>query len=470
MPDGQERSRDNANPSIFAIRTKGARGARTLELRLDRYSGGHDTGHAMIPVGPDEWFLARSVQKALRARLGRNDDVFLWLSRQPGVRKVELLRGRVALKRWYENQDVKPTGVESARPAAIRRRSAHHGWFSWNLEMVGAPQAWDLFHWDRQSEPPWQHPAIKVGHLDTGIASHPCLHLHNGIDTSGGHVLMHEGANVFDPQVSGSLPNDPLNGFGTPGHGVRTLSVLCGFQPGVFAGIAPRANIIPYRVTNFVVVSGLLNNDKSLAEGIRRATIDKGCLVLSMSLGNPCFPGKAIGRMVDTAYEMGVIMVAAAGNITSEVTFPGRYARTVAVGGVSESRRAWAGGSAGVRVDVSAPADDIYRALFRGPNGTQPGYSADQGDGTSYATTHVAGAAVLWLAHHWADVQRLYGNTWRRVEAFRHCLQRSAQPGRNWDSTRQGSGILWIPELLRTPLPNPAVLTKVDDLAEDDLF
>lgn len=48
-------------------------------------------------------------------------------------------------------------------------------------------------------------------------------------------------------------------------HGVRTLSVLCGFRAGVFAGVAPRANVIPYRVTNFVVISGLLNNHNNLA-------------------------------------------------------------------------------------------------------------------------------------------------------------------------------------------------------------
>jgi subtilisin family serine protease len=245
--------------------------------------------------------------------------------------------------------------------------------------------------------------------------------------------------------------------------------VLCGFQQGLFAGIAPRANIIPYRVTNFPVVAGVLSNDASLAEGIRRATVDAGCLVLSMSLGNPCFPGAAIGRTVDNAYEMGVIMVAAAGNVTSEVTYPGRYARTVTAGGVSESRRPWTGGSFGRRVDVSAPADDVYRALFRGDNGTLPAYAFKDGDGTSYATTHVSGAAVLWLAYHWADIQRLYGNTWRRVEAFRHCLKESAVPGLNWDTTRHGAGILSIPKLLQTALPNPAELEKVNDLAVDDM-
>ena len=39
------------------------------------------------------------------------------------------------------------------------------------------------------------------------------------------------------------------------------------------------------------------------------------------------------------------------------------------------------------------------------------GYSSKDGDGTSYATTHVSGAAVMWLAHHGKAVDDLYGNT-----------------------------------------------------------
>ena len=173
---------------------------------------------------------------------------------------------------------------------------------------------------------------------------------------------------------------------GTPGHGLHTLSVLCGFQQGIFAGVAPRANVVPFRVTNFVVVNPVINTNNGVAEGIRRATVDKGCRVLSMSLGDPCFPGSATGRVVDRAFEMGVIIVAAAGNVTSEVTFPGRYARTIAVGGVSASRRPWAGGSYGSRVDLCAPADDVYRALRDVGGSGRAGYSSKDGDGTSYAT------------------------------------------------------------------------------------
>ena len=74
----------------------------------------------------------------------------------------------------------------------------------------------------------------------------------------------------------------------------------------------------------------------------------------------------------------------------------------------------------------------------------------------------------MWLAHHGKAIDDLYGNTWRRVEAFRHCARVSAKPGPYWDSSNYGAGILYIPDLLKTSLPDPNSLVKVDDLAADD--
>ncbi len=468
MADAQKTERDDANPTIFVIQTKGARGANSFEKRLAAFAG-DETGSPLILIGPDEWLLARAVQKALAVKFGSESGIFLWLAKQPGVRKVERLRGQVAMKRWHDNPPPPAPRMDTAQPRKTLVTGEQDGWFSWNVKMVGAPEAWDMLGWDRSGEPPWRQPSIKVGHLDTGVTPHACLELHDGTAASSGHVLMHEGANTYDAAVHGSLPRDPLLAAGTPGHGLRTLSVLCGHQQNLFSGVAPRANIVPFRVTNFVVINPLVNTNNGLTEGIRRATEDKGCRVLSISLGDPCFPGKPTGRAVDRAYEMGVIIVAAAGNVTSEVTFPGRYARTIGVGGVSRNRRPWSGGSYGHRVDLCAPADEVYRALRDVGGSGREGYSSKDGDGTSYATTHVSAAAVLWLAYHGEKVQRLYGDTWRRVEAFRHCVKRSAKTDANWDSAKYGAGILWIPGLLQEALPDPSSLTKINDLAEDDL-
>jgi hypothetical protein len=46
--------------------------------------------------------LARTVQKGIRTKLGSNLDVFTWLAGLPGVTKVELLNGKIALQRWYD--------------------------------------------------------------------------------------------------------------------------------------------------------------------------------------------------------------------------------------------------------------------------------------------------------------------------------------------------------------------------------
>ena len=45
MPSDQDHSRNAANPSIFVIQTKGSRGTKALEKRLDPFSGGSEAGH-----------------------------------------------------------------------------------------------------------------------------------------------------------------------------------------------------------------------------------------------------------------------------------------------------------------------------------------------------------------------------------------------------------------------------------------
>src|SRR5262249_41836296 len=90
------------------------------------------------------------------------------------------------------------------------------------------------------------------------------------------------------------------------------------------------------------------------------------------------------------------------------------------------------------------------------------------GDGTSYATTHVAAAAALWLTKHANDLRGLQSN-WRLVETFRKCLQQSAKAPSSWNTRLWGAGILDIVELLNCPLPDPATL-EMAKLAKNESF
>lgn len=335
-----------------------------------------------------------------------------------------------------------------ARPDDPATPPPGDGWF---LVEVKAPGAWALFPGGLQGQA-WR--TIKVGHVDTGIAPHPAF---GGGPQTSKNVLWHEGVNY----KGSGFPVDPLGYPGNPGHGTKTASVIAGCdEENGYYGVAPGATVVPYRVTNSVVVD-FLNNKTAMDKAITHAVAHAGCRVVSISLGDPCGASTSVGAAIDLAYEEGVIVVAAAGNVTSEVTYPGRYARTITAGGSTKSGRPWQGGSRGVRVDLSAPAADVYRAE---PGGLYGG----GGDGTSYATAQIAGAAVLWLAYRSEEIKRIYNQGWQIVEAFRTLARQSARVPPNWPDREFGAGVLDCEALLKASLPAPASLVKKTPLAAEE--
>jgi len=162
---------------------------------------------------------------------------------------------------------------------------------------------------------------------------------------------------------------------------------------------------------------------------------------------------KRLRNAINEAYEAGVIMVCAAGNIVNPVVAPARLNRTIAVGGVTTADVPWAGSSYGQETDFSSYADDLRRASVK----SGPKYSyGNGGDGTSYATAITSGAAALWLAHHGAALDAAYPLPWQRVEAFRELARQTARVPPGWNPGAFGTGILDVEALLRAALPPPA--------------
>lgn len=441
----------NPAPSLLVLNLLPQADPAVVERALSAYLDG-ESGPALTRIEPNRYVLSRSVYKRLRVQGGLGSAVQT-LAGIPGVATVDPVDAPKVIE-WMEHGLAKePIQPGQAAPADE---------ISWNLKAVRAPAAWSLFG---QGERPWQR--IRIAQLDTGYTPIDCFGPWSSIGLSAS-MKAELGQNYFDENER--RPIDPLDESGTPGHGTRIGSVITGYDRGRFSGVAPGVQIVPYRVTNFVVIDTLWNRNH-LHCALDDAMGAAECEVVNISLGDPCRPPRATGAAIDRAYMRGVIVCAAAGNVTSEVTYPGRHARAITAGGSTPDDKPWSGGSRGDRVTVSAPAHNVRRArVFKnGSNGYSSDYSEVEGDGTSYATAHLSAAAALWIAFHGRNLDQ-YGRTWRRIEAFRAALTASARVPQGWPDHGFGAGVLDIEALLKLPLPNPETLRFQEDIAADDLY
>ena len=209
---------------------------------------------------------------------------------------------------------------------------------------------------------------IKVAIIDTGIdIDHPDLNVQGGVNyvTSGGSY-------------------DDDNGHGT--H-VAGITAALDNDAGI-VGVAPQAALYAVKVLNnygsgswSTVISGI------------EWSIDNGMQVINMSLGATS-GSVALQNACNNAWNAGIIVVAAAGNSgsgTNTVLYPAQYTTSViAVAATNSSNTRASFSSTGPAVELAAPGYRIY-STYRGG-----GYTTL--DGTSMASPHVAGVAVLVIA------------------------------------------------------------------------
>lgn len=348
----------------------------------------------------------------------------------------------------------------------------------WQITVAGIDTAWSMFN-APPGELPWKN--IRVGHIDTGCTRHPALGFEGGASK---FVFPAKGLNLFADYLPPPMPGDPTSGppeetdafdnlgGANGGHGTRTLSVLGGFYDAVdgseapFYGAAPGVAMIPYRVTNSILIDHV---QRLIAEAIDHAVGTNQCRVISMSLGG-IVPYGRLAQAIDRAYEAGVIVCAAAGNVIREVTYPGRYNRAVTVGGVSpvgsNGFKPWDGASRGQFVDVCGPASGVRRASVERRKGKFDYFIAANGNGTSYATALCAGIAALWLARREADPVPAYSKAWCWPAAFKRLLKETAECPAGWDTAEWGRGLYRADKLLAAALPPEDSLHK-EASAED---
>lgn len=462
---------------LWQVRLPARVSVETFESRLREAVP--DVCGAVLTAAGDGWFaLAEEASDAL-ARDGKELAGQLRAFGADGVSQVTVrtMASLHRVRRAADPASVRPLRAGKSDPTAPGRYRERDVELDWFIDQCGLPEAWAMF------AGPQDWAGVRVGHIDTGYTEHPALgfgatpwvHPDLGLNTFRRRQgPPEEGGMYFDDFVDEYAgPRDNLTGANA-GHGTRTASLIAGLHvppradsdSRPFFGAAPGVFIVPYRVTDSVIVDHVKDD---IAQAIRHAVDTRGCRVISISLG-ALFGAPKLARALDHAYERGVIVCAAAGNVVREVIYPGRYNRVVTVGGVTPLQQGgrlvmkpWSGSARGEYVDICGPADRIRRASTDRRGSREIMTIAGNGNGTSYATALCAGIAVLWLARHGAALDALYGGApWARAAAFKALL---TAPGicdtpQGWDTGRFGAGIYRADRLLAAPLPPLAGLKK----------
>ena len=291
---------------------------------------------------------------------------------------------------------------------------------AWALDRMHVPAAWT---YSELSGRPSRGKDVIVAQPDTGITAH--------VELVG--VAFVPGFDVIDDDND---PTDPLTGPGNPGHGTGTASVLVSLDSYVVTGSAPQAGLMPIRTIESVVRV----RQVTVARAIDWA-IQEGAHVVTMSLGG--IPASALHRAIRRAVEADLVVLAAAGNCVRLVVWPARYDECIAVAATNAADEPWPGTCRGAPVDISAPGQNVYRAVVP-PSGPSGADTVGQGQGTSFAVALTAGVAAMWVAHHGrANVVAAAHARGETVQAmFRRLLQATARRPTPWDAGAMGPGIV----------------------------
>ncbi len=256
------------------------------------------------------------------------------------------------------------------------------------LSLCRASEAWEIFKGDS---------TMVIGVTDTGIDfDHEDLRTNiaynsndiiDGLDNDNdGYVDNYYGWDF------GSNDNNPQwNESGTSGnaiHGTFTAG-LAGARTDNEKGIACIGysnKILPVKITNN---SGVINSGY---EAIIYAA-EHGCQVVNCSWGSTSPNQFARDVIAYVTEDLGVIVVAAAGNQNNQsLYYPASYPNVVSVAAINSLDQKWSNSSYNWRVDISAPGENVLSTLSNSTYGNS--------SGTSFAAPIVASSLAFLRAYY----------------------------------------------------------------------
>ena len=226
----------------------------------------------------------------------------------------------------------------------------------WNLEDVGINPVHEVGI---------KGDGVKIAVLDTGVGEHPDL------SVAGSESFL-EDSNPLDEN----------------GHGTSVIGVIAASENdiGILGGV-PDAEIYSLKVMDKSGV-GKISNIINAIEWCKK----NGINIINMSFGTDTY-SRALEEEINSAYESGILIVAAAGNngksTTDNIQYPAAYSSVVAVSAVDKENKIADFSSQGEGIDLCAPGVEVYTTAL--------GKNYESVNGTSYAAPHVvAVAALLW--------------------------------------------------------------------------
>jgi hypothetical protein len=269
----------------------------------------------------------------------------------------------------------------------------------WGIKKIGSPAAWDTT----------TGAGVIVAIVDTGIDfTHPDIAANiwtntgeipnNGIDDDGNGYIddVHGWDFIGSTYANPVQSNNPVDHFGHGTHVAGTIAAVGNNGIGVI-GVAWNAQVMPIKALDDTG-QGI---DSTLGPALLYAA-NNGADVISNSWSGGG-QSQTIADAVSYAYNLGAVIVAAAGNEASDARnyYPGNLSDAITVAATDPNDALAYFSNFGSKIDVAAPGVDVLSLRAAGTSlGTPVDAYYTRASGTSMATPHVSGLAALILSQH----------------------------------------------------------------------